>query len=57
MRSLPSGWTTVLARLGLRRDRNKMVSWKETQRRRLRLERLEDRRVLAPVTVSINSDE
>jgi hypothetical protein len=56
MRSLPTGWNTILAKLGFRRLKKKRNVGSNPLARRLRLESLEDRRVLA-ITVNTGVDE
>jgi hypothetical protein len=55
MRSFPVGWSTMLAKLGLTRQKRRNAVRNQC-RTSLRLEQLEDRRMLAPVTVGNNLD-
>ena len=57
MRSLPSSWNNTLTRLGFKRRKNRRTKPPKSHRgKKLGLEALEERRVLATITVTDNSD-
>ncbi len=56
MSSLPSGWNTILAKLGFTRNKRSKQRQQHPFQRRLRMEMLEDRRVLS-ITVNTFVDE
>ncbi|MCC6491806.1 MAG: hypothetical protein IT424_02170 [Pirellulales bacterium] len=56
MRSLPSGWNTFFAKLGFKRMRSSKRSARSPMCRALRIESLENRRVLATVSVNTLAD-